>query len=167
MAATKYLPAKGALYGKKEAAALGAVLESIGFSATPAQIVEAARPVKSPIHKLFEWNNTVAGEKYRLQQARWHTAHLEVVIVSGEGTEKTKAFHSVVISNDAGDREKAYCSMENISENSDLREQVIAKALAELNAWKFRYGQYRRVFSEVFKAIDATGKKRRRRKQVA
>ncbi len=32
-------------------------------------LVDYAKPVTSPIHEYFEWDNKVAGEKYRLNQA--------------------------------------------------------------------------------------------------
>lgn len=37
---------------------------------TPQEMIEKARNEKSELHKCFEWNDTVAAEKYRLQQAR-------------------------------------------------------------------------------------------------
>jgi len=37
---------------------------------TPAAIVDAARDEDHPLHGRFEWDDAVAGEKYRLAQAR-------------------------------------------------------------------------------------------------
>lgn len=37
---------------------------------TPQEMIEKARNEQSELHKCFEWNDTVAAEKYRLQQAR-------------------------------------------------------------------------------------------------
>jgi hypothetical protein len=36
---------------------------------TPALVVDAARDKKHPLHGRFEWNDKVAGERYRRQQA--------------------------------------------------------------------------------------------------
>jgi hypothetical protein len=36
---------------------------------SPAAVVKAAKPVNHPLHNQFEWDNTVAGHKYRLVQA--------------------------------------------------------------------------------------------------
>ena len=36
---------------------------------TPTLVVDAARPVGSPLHSRFEWDDTIAGPAYRLQQA--------------------------------------------------------------------------------------------------
>lgn len=37
---------------------------------TPEQVLEKARDEQSELHKCFEWNDSIAAEKYRLQQAR-------------------------------------------------------------------------------------------------
>ena len=116
----KYKAGKGAGYSNEQAQALGLVLESIGFSASPLQIVAAARPKSSPIHKLFEWDDTIAAERFRLSQARNHVNHLEVVIIQEKGERSTKAFHSVII-NSGDQKHRAYCHMENVAENEDLK----------------------------------------------
>jgi hypothetical protein len=36
----------------------------------PTAVVSYARPKRSPLHDEFEWNDKVAGEQFRLQQAR-------------------------------------------------------------------------------------------------
>lgn len=36
---------------------------------TPQLVVEEARPKTHPLHSQFEWNDRIAGEKYREQQA--------------------------------------------------------------------------------------------------
>lgn len=40
-----------------------------GGRLTPAAVVKAATPLKSPLHSRFEWDDTVAGHKFRLAQA--------------------------------------------------------------------------------------------------
>jgi len=166
-----YKAAKGAQFTDDDAEKLGLVLEKIGFSAKPEQIIAEARPKNSPIHHLFEWDDSEAAEKYRRWQARSHTNHLQIIIKTEQGQEVTRAFHSVTITSDDGSRERAYCHMDSVAENPDLREQVIAKALAELNGWRARYAQYKRVFSEVFEAISVAQqkapKRAKRRSKVA
>ena len=45
-------------------------IAEIGESATPREILEKGRDPKTELHKCFEWDDTVAAEKYRIQQAR-------------------------------------------------------------------------------------------------
>ena len=51
---------------------------AIGDSATPQQILDKARDKTTELHKCFEWDNAVAAEKYRLQQARTIMCHLVI-----------------------------------------------------------------------------------------
>lgn len=149
-----YKASKGATFNDEDAEKLGSVLEKIGFSAKPKEVVDSARPKASPIHHLFEWDDSQAAERYRLFQARNHVNHLQIIIKTDGGEVKTRAFHSVVITKNDGSHERAYCQMDNVAENADLRAQVISKALAELNGWRARYGQYKKIFGGVFDAIE-------------
>src|SRR5258708_36998553 len=36
----------------------------------PETLVDEARPVSSPVHKQFTWDNTEAGNKWRIEEAR-------------------------------------------------------------------------------------------------
>jgi hypothetical protein len=40
-----------------------------GGELTPEVVVASAKPVNSPLHSRFEWDDSVAGHKYRLVQA--------------------------------------------------------------------------------------------------
>lgn len=47
------------------------VADEIGEkSITPQEVLEKARDENSELHKCFEWDNDIAAEKYRLEQAR-------------------------------------------------------------------------------------------------
>ena len=47
------------------------VCEEIGYKeTTPEEVLNKARNEESELHKCFEWNDEIAGEKWRLQQAR-------------------------------------------------------------------------------------------------
>ena len=56
-----------------DANTVGKTLEQIEAdtgSVTKEKLLDASRAEDSPTHALFEWNNEIAGEKYRLEQAR-------------------------------------------------------------------------------------------------
>ena len=50
-------------------AALKAVEKQDG-TLTPTRVVEAAKPKSSPMHDSFEWDDSIAGQKFREEQAR-------------------------------------------------------------------------------------------------
>lgn len=58
-------------------------LDALGEEATPEALLERARPVASALHRLFEWDNAVAGERYRLEQAALYIRHVEYVPARG------------------------------------------------------------------------------------
>lgn len=53
-----------------EDATILAALEDAGGGVSAERVVEAARDPEHPWHARFVWDDAVAGEKYRLQQAR-------------------------------------------------------------------------------------------------
>lgn len=55
-------------------------IERANGALTPQAVVDAARRRSHPLHDYFEWNNEVAGEKYRLEQARALIRSVRVVI---------------------------------------------------------------------------------------
>ncbi len=51
----------------------------------PETVVESARPASSPLHSRFEWDNTVAGQQYRIWQERQLIrVSVEIIIPSME-----------------------------------------------------------------------------------
>lgn len=63
---------------------------------TPALVVQVARDEDHPLHSHFEWDDTVAAERYRLHQARQVIATVRVVYQRADGDlSKVREFHSV------------------------------------------------------------------------
>jgi hypothetical protein len=46
------------------------IYTKMGGEITPQAVVDDSRPPDAPLHNRFEWDNTVAGEKYRIVQAQ-------------------------------------------------------------------------------------------------
>lgn len=158
---SKYLLAKGYRLKGVPASVAGAFLEELrkakGGSLIPQDIVEAARPKASPIHRAFEWNDSEAAEQYRLEQARYLIQAIVVKIVGYEDKKPVRAFVSL-IQND----ERSYTSTVHAMSDADLRKQVLDTALAEIESWRDRYRAYRE-FAIIFTAIKRTKKKEARR----
>lgn len=55
-------------------------LQSIGETYTPAQIVEFARNENTELHKCFQWDDSIAAESWRKQQARMIVCSLAVTV---------------------------------------------------------------------------------------
>jgi hypothetical protein len=115
--------------------------------------VEAATPPTSVLHPLFEWNDRAAAHRYRVEQARHVLSDLAVTVVTKEGEvlEVRRAFVNVI----SRDREQGYVTVIRAASDAYLSRQVLAQAVAELNAWKRRYAEFREL-ADVFAVIDAT-----------
>lgn len=57
-------------------------IESLYGSLTPEIVLDASRPKNALFHTLFEWNDDVAAEHYRLQQARTILNNIEIKVIS-------------------------------------------------------------------------------------
>ena len=110
-------------------------------------IIEEARSVTNPLHDQFEWDDSIAAQEHRRNQARRLMACVRIVSEGSSGPKLFKAFVNIQI----GTQQSYHTTAEAFSDK-ELREQVLAKALKEANAWHDRYAQYHEL-SEIFKAI--------------
>lgn len=98
---------------------------------TPQNVVDLARNEKSAIHNDFEWNDTVAGEKYRLIQAAEMIRNF-VIVREDKEAEPVRALQISTTVNE-------YKPVEIILRNEDEYQALLKRALAELEAFKRRY----------------------------
>ena len=119
----------------------------------PETVVESARPIKSPLHSRFEWDNTVAGQQYRIWQAR------QLIRVSVEVLERTDEVTDVFVSLST-DREKesgGYRIMVDVLTDKQMRAQMLADAMAELEIFRVKYSRLKEL-AAVFEAIKKVRK---------
>ncbi len=120
---------------------------SIGDTATPAQIVDMARDSSTELHKCFEWNDTVAAEKYRLEQARQVVRILVIKREDGqEDQPERRFFHK-------NEYSEGYKSLEFIVRNETEYEKLLKQALSELHAFKAKYHALSEL-EEILALID-------------
>lgn len=63
---------------------------------TPALVVDEARDASHPLHHRFEWDNTVAGARWREQQAHELIRSVKISYATQTGAVKdVRAFHAV------------------------------------------------------------------------
>jgi hypothetical protein len=110
-------------------------LELKNGSLTPKVVVDAAREKDHPLHNYFEWNNTTAGEAYRLWQARQLIASVTVVIQG----KKTPAYYNYQ-SNVTSVEQTGYYSVDKVLSKDEIYKQVLESALSEIEYWQKKYG---------------------------
>ena len=117
-----------------------------------AALVDAARQPTSPLHGLFQWDDAVAAEGYRRDQARQHIRELRIVEAGDDGEQRLQAFVHVVRFDGDQPRE-GYRLTRLIVRDSDEYQQVLDEALAALRAWQRRYAHLTEL-AHVFGVID-------------
>ena len=112
-------------------------------------VLESARSEKSPIHNLFEWDDSVAAEQYRLNQAGLLIRNLQVEVESDERENIVCRAYVNVSEQKMG----SYVRVDTAFQSEDTKEIVIRQALQELKAFEKKY-QNLMELAEVFSAID-------------
>lgn len=105
--------------------------EEIGDCATPESVLEKAKDPDSELHKCFEWDDSVAAEKYRLQQAR---QVIQFLVVKGTEKEETPTRVFQITS-----EKQVYRPVTFFLRNEDEYTTLLMRAKAELKAMQTRY----------------------------
>lgn len=120
-------------------------LESEG-RLTPHNLVEESRPEDAPLHNCFEWDDSIAAEKWRTTQAAYIIRSVEVTIE--KSNEPTRAFVATV-----SDGKREYQSIGYVLRDTSSREYLLEQAKRELASFRRKY-QNLFELSQVFEAID-------------
>lgn len=165
---SKYSWKSGYKY-KTSADVVGKVLTEIeerDGSVTSKSFLEYSRPEDSETHDMFEWDDTIAAEKYRLAQSGRIINQLQIeVVYSGDSsprevevevnrTEQFKivnAFVNVVPKTVRGSA--VFNNTISALRDKTKREQVLRNALSELETFKNKYESFEEL-SDVIAAID-------------
>ncbi len=153
-----------------DAQIVGERLESIKRKSnmlTPALVVEDAKNISSPLHGFFEWDDTLAAEKYRIDQAGHLVRSVVVtfedsvqlqnrqVCLSGMPSPEIETARTIraflPIKDDSGGN--SYVSSREALGNPEMRRQVLARAYAELASVGKKYRELQEL-SGVFDALE-------------
>ena len=124
----QYKSKKGGMVNADDAQVVGIHLERLtkkakGTLATE-EVLKDAKNSTSPIHKYFDWNNSTAAEKYRLQQARQLMGSIMEVVVIGKEQKVTRSYYSIVDSS----KKNKYVPVEIALTTKKYTHQIIAEA---------------------------------------
>lgn len=119
-------------------------------SLTPIAVEQEARDPKHPLHNRFEWDDTVAGYKYRLSQASEIIRSVRIVETPGEDSD-LRAFVAV--------REKTshkadYVPTEEAMASPFMRELVLRDMQREWETLRKRWQHMAEFADMVKKSID-------------
>lgn len=125
-------------YNKFDANEVGRELEKIK-DLTPENVVDVARDEKNVMHDMFEWDDSIAGEKYRKTQASRILSAIQVkIIVDNEPNKQVRAFVTTK-------RNSNFKPIEKVVKNVDQYALLLDKAYRELNYIKIKYENLKEI----------------------
>lgn len=102
---------------------------------TPASIVEKARDENTELHQVFEWDDTIAAQKHREQQARVMLSNLVVVRKEADKKKATPVRLFVNVTK----RTNTYTPIQVVVADPDKYERMLRRAKLELAAFTRKY----------------------------
>lgn len=126
---------------------------------TPKAVVDRAKDPENPMHKMFEWDNKIAGARYRLQQARALISDFEVLV---EVDERTYNLNEFVEQPQKQNKQQGYTSIHKLVDNKRLardcvnRQLTIARTYADKSRDFALYLGLVEHVGRIVKAIDDT-----------
>lgn len=159
---------KGGYNFKVSADTVGGVLNRIEQTegqVTKESFLDYSRDENSETHSLFEWDDSIAAEKYRLATAGKIISQLEVTIIhedtqpreitaqiETEEPQERKISAFVNIAPKAPAVGATYYNVSRAMSDADTRKQVLKNALSELQAFERKYRNFTE-FAELFEVI--------------
>lgn len=144
------------MFSKVDANDVGKEFEKIekkNGEVTKSAIVDAARNKNNVMHDLFEWDDAIAGEKYRLSQAGTIMAAL-IVEKEQNMNYGGRAYVNIERSEEIGTKGR-YVNYESAMSDDEMRSVILRNALKELVSFKEKYKELKEL-EKVFAAIDFT-----------
>lgn len=139
---------RGGFRGDVSPQLIGDAIRSIAErdgSCSPEALLDEASEESSPLHSMFEWDDSKAAHEYRVSQARYYIRAVAIIRDDVE-LEPIRAF--VRLSKDEG-----YRDINVVMSNKESRDELLRKAWKELQSWKKRYEQLSE-FADIFSAMD-------------
>ena len=122
-----------------------------GMAAVPREdILDMARDENTESHKLFEWNDAIAAEKFRLEQVRFIMHDLQIVKIGLNKNKPAKNLEIPVRLFYRLDGEVGYRATPVIIQNEDTHKKLLRTALNELEAFTKKYA----ILSELKPVLD-------------
>ena len=113
---------------------------------TAQAVVDESRSVDAPLHKAFEWDDAVAGEEWRKQQARVMICNLVCRIEDQPDAPEVRAYIKL-------EESQTYENTQLILQMEDKKASLMRLAMKELLAFRRKYADINK-FAALFAEID-------------
>jgi hypothetical protein len=124
-------------------------IQNVYGSITPEILVGEAKKRKSPLHNIFEWDDTKAAANYRLQQARILLNNIRVTVVTDGESKEISVYEVTSV-------KEGYKSIDTFtSDDIDFVRTGIERDLFYLKKKLELYKQFDKVLEYINCAIEA------------
>lgn len=137
---------------------------------TPENLVNEARSEDSPIHSAFEWNDSIAAEKYRCEQARLMIAnivwvesdiqnerHLKLIEETEKDSLKETNFADERAFVSTGEQNHRYVPIAVALTNEEWRANLLKSAKKDMNAFIAKYRRLTELANIIRDMTDFLG----------
>lgn len=147
----KYSWKVGGFHPKADANKIGAEIETIETK-TPQAIVDYARSNETELHKCFEWDDSVAAETYRREQANTLLNNLVYVVREDVNSvpKEVKAFVNTK-------KKEEYKPIEYVLRSPTEYQKLKDKAMRELMSTRNKYSEVTE-YQDIYELIDEKAK---------
>lgn len=156
--AKRYSATKNGVLTDTQAKQVGQEFELAGFDAKPdphAVVDYAKHNPNSVLHSLFQWDDGLAGEQYRLWQARRIVGSITCEIILPDGKSETvRRYMNIAVPTNHSQSQQRYISIDKIAKSPKLVDETIQKAKRELDSWRRRYKFVAEMLNPIYQQID-------------
>ncbi len=135
---------------KADACKVAEELESLGDTYSLSDVVDMARNENSEMHDCFEWDDSIAGNKYREIQA---AKIIRLLVITKEDDDKKEEKTNIRFFVSTGNNDNTYTPTRLIVRNQTAYEELLERAYAELRAFKAKYSNLKEL-DEILALID-------------
>lgn len=119
---------------------------------TPAVVVDAARPIKHPLHSRFEWDDTVAAEKWRQEQAGGLIRSYRITYAeSADGPKTVRGY--IAVRGGEGSSDSEYMRTEDVMADPFLRKLALSELKRDVSALKSKYAHLEEFAAVLLGAV--------------
>jgi len=104
---------------------------------TPEDLVDYGKDPNSELHKCFEWNDTIAGQNWRISQAQGVIRNIAIVVKKDDSNKIEPSSVRMFVS--TGERDNTYKATVEVVQNVDEYKQLLQQAYTELQIFKKKY----------------------------
>lgn len=119
-----------------------------GGTLTPRAVVDEARDPDHPLHSRFEWDDTIAAERWREEQAA------QLIRCTYVDLNESRVRQFVNLSSDRKIEPGTYRAMADVLSDAEMSAQMLQDAMRELKAFRRKYSTLK-ALAPVFAVIDA------------